>query len=87
MLNDLIILAHSQETENVWQETFNLITDPAHAMTEIFYSLLFDLLIIPVTIFIYRKIREPNLRKEIHQEIDQEHGINHQQCEDKKGSE
>lgn len=72
--------AHHHDTENahsIFEEAWHLITDPAHAITEVFYSLLFDLLIIPVTILVYKKIREPKLRKEIHKEIDKEHGIQH----------
>jgi len=85
---DILISAHSHvhgtEGESLWQETFELITDPAHAITEVFYSLLFDALIIPVTILIYRKLREPKLREEIHNEIDKEHGIEHLECNDKE---
>lgn len=66
---------HGESGHEILEETFELITDPAHALTEIFYGILFELLIIPTTIFIYRKAREPKLRKEIHQEIDKEHGI------------
>lgn len=75
--------SHEEGTEehaNLLQETWNLITDPAHALTEIFYSVGFDLLVIPLTIFVYRKIREPKLRREIHAEIDTEHGIEHDDC-------
>lgn len=69
--------SHDHSEQGILQEAWNLITDPAHAITEIFYSVMFDLLIIPVTILAYKKIREPKLRKEIHQEIDKEHGIEH----------
>lgn len=83
---DIILAAHAHvhENEPVWQQAFELITEPAHAITEVFYSLLFDALIIPVTILIYRKLREPKLREEIHNEIDKEHGIDHLECNDKE---
>ena len=84
---DILISAHSHvhdiEGESVWQQAFELITEPAHAITEVFYSLLFDALLIPITILIYKKIREPKLRQEIHNEIDKEHGIDHLECTDK----
>jgi hypothetical protein len=72
--------AHDEEHGSVWTEAWGLITDPSHAITEIFYSLLFDALVIPLTILIYKKIREPKLRREIHAEIDTEHGITHSEC-------
>lgn len=72
--------SHGAEGESLWTETWNLITDPAHAITEIFYSFLFELLIIPVILFFYRKWREPKLRAQIHREIDAEHGIKHSDC-------
>lgn len=68
------------EGEGLFQETWNLITDPAHAITEIFYSFLFELLIIPIIIYMYKKFREPKLRAQIHREIDAEHGIEHSDC-------
>lgn len=69
---------HGEEgTHSILGEAWSLITDPAHAITELFYSVLFDLLIIPATILVYKKVREPKLRKEIHKEIDEEHGIEH----------
>lgn len=72
---------HAHETgQTLLQETWGLITDPAHALTEIFYSFLFELLIIPVIIYLYKKFREPRLRAQIHKEIDAEHGIQHTDC-------
>lgn len=76
---------HSHSTDgNVWESAWELITEPAHAITEVFYSLLFDALLIPVTILVYRKIREPKLRAQIHAEIDSEHGVDHDDCNGKK---
>lgn len=72
---------HAHETgQTLLQETWGLITDPAHALTEIFYSFLFELLIIPIALLLYRKWREPKLRAQIHKEIDAEHGIQHTDC-------
>lgn len=87
-INEIVLAAHTHvhgaEGESIWQQAFELITEPAHAITEVFYSLLFDALLIPVTILIYKKIREPKLRQEIHAEIDNEHGIDHLECNDKE---
>jgi len=75
---------HSHSSDgNVWESAWALITEPAHAITEVFYSLLFDALLIPVTILIYKKLREPKLRAQIHAEIDNEHGLDHEDCSGK----
>lgn len=68
-----------EQVHGFWAETWALITDPAHAATEVFYNLLFDALLIPVAIFIFNKFRDKKrdlrLREQIHREIDAEHGF------------
>lgn len=65
------------EGESVWQEAFELITDPAHAITEMFYNVVFELILIAISFFLYNKFQVPRIRKKIHKEIDTAHGINH----------
>lgn len=68
---------HGSGDTSILEQACALITEPAHAITEVFYSLLFDVLLIPVTILVYKRIREPKLRASIHREIDAEHGVVH----------
>lgn len=66
--------------EGILSETWSLISDPAHAISEIAYNIAWDLIVIPVAILLYKKIREPKLRAAIHKEIDDEHGVTHEDC-------
>lgn len=66
--------------EGVLAETWSLIKDPAHAISEIAYNIAWDLVVIPIAILLYKKIREPKLRAAIHKEIDEEHGVTHEDC-------
>lgn len=77
-----------EEGQGVLQEAWSLITDPAHAIAELFFNVLDNLIIVPVTVYLYKKFAEPVMRRRIHQEIDSEHGIDHDACKDspKEGS-
>ena len=72
--------ASSEGFSGVIEEAWGIITDPGHAIAEIFYNIVGDLLIVPITVFLYKKIREPKLRAAIHKEIDDEHGVTHEDC-------
>lgn len=71
---------HSHEGMGILEEAWGLITDPGHAIAEIFYNIVGDLVIVPITVFLYKKLREPKLRAAIHKEIDDEHGVTHEDC-------
>ena len=79
-MNLLSILAteahHAHEGGDWWTEFLGLWVDPAHLLFELTFTIVFDFLIIAV---IYRviilKLIVPRLRREIHAEIDAEHGI------------
>lgn len=64
----------------IWNEAWSVISDPAHAIAEVFYNVAVDLVIIPIVVLLYKKIREPKLRAQIHKEIDEEHGVTHENC-------
>lgn len=74
--------SHSDGEGGVLKEAWSLITDPAHAIAEMFYNVLDNLIIVPVTVYLYKKFAEPVMRRRIHQEIDSEHGIDHDACKD-----
>jgi p-aminobenzoyl-glutamate transporter AbgT len=74
---------HGAESEGlvaIWNEAWAVISDPAHAIAEVFYNIAVDLVIIPIVVLLYKKIREPKLRAQIHKEIDAEHGVTHEDC-------
>lgn len=76
-----VLEAHAHpEGGSILEEAWGLITDPGHALAEIFYNIVGDLVIVPITVFLYKKIREPKLRAAIHKEIDDEHGVTHEDC-------
>lgn len=60
----------------VWEEYLHVVTDPAHIFAELTFTLVFDGVVIAFLYgVVFKKIILPRLRKEIHKEIDAEHGI------------
>jgi hypothetical protein len=71
--------------ESVWEHAWEIFTDPAHVLAELGWTLLQDVLIIGVLYgLVFKKIILPKLRKDIHEEIDAEHGITHTKKRKKK---
>lgn len=82
-LNAVVKMAEAHEG-GVWEEFLSIATDPAHLLFELLFSLIFDVLIVS---FVYgiliKKFIIPKLRREIHKEIDEEHGyIEHEKPSD-----
>lgn len=71
---------HAEGSGGTFGEAWALITDPSHAIAEVVYNIAVDLVIVPIAVLLYKKIREPKLRAEIHKEIDDEHGVTHEDC-------
>lgn len=68
---------HEHETD-FWTEVINITFDPAHIMAELFWAVIFDVIIITLLLnVVFKKYILPKLRKDIHKEIDDEHGIEH----------
>jgi hypothetical protein len=80
MLNILMGKGHGDEHEehSLWEETWEIFSDPAHIISEVAWHIIIELVLIA---FVYgvviKKIILPKLRKEIHKEIDKEHGYEH----------
>lgn len=77
-----LILAQSEDDHahgdgSIWEQAWEVITDPPHAMGEIFYALLFEVILVPITLLIYKKILKKRIVKNVHAEIDKEHGYHH----------
>jgi hypothetical protein len=72
-------MEHEHHKEmSVLQEAWSIFTDPAHIMAELGWTIIQDLLIIGVLYgIVFKKILLPKLRRDIHKEIDIEHGIEH----------
>jgi p-aminobenzoyl-glutamate transporter AbgT len=68
-------------------ETFlDIALDPNHILAELLWNLVFDGLVVAFLYgFIVKKVIIPRLRRDIHREIDNEHGIDHSQHGDRTG--
>jgi len=70
------ILLHSEAHGGFWEEFLAVALDPAHILAEIVFTIVFDgLFIALVWGVLFKKIILPRLRKQIHEDIDKEHGI------------
>jgi hypothetical protein len=68
------------EDESMWQHAWEIFTDPAHILAELGWTIIQDVLIIGVLYgLVFKKVILPKLRKDIHKEIDAEHGIEHKE--------
>ncbi|MFM6982256.1 MAG: hypothetical protein ACKOWP_05775 [Microbacteriaceae bacterium] len=75
-----LFLAEAAHTEGLpfWEEVWSIVSDPAHIIAELSWQLVFDGLFVA---FLYgvivKRVIIPRLRKQIHAELDEEHGIEH----------
>lgn len=66
--------------ESVWQHAWEIFIDPSHILAELGWTIIQDVLIIGVLYgVVFKKMILPKLRREIHKEIDAEHGIKHKE--------
>lgn len=69
--------AHS-EGESWVTEYWDLLIDPAHAMSEITMSILWDIVIITLLYqLLVKRVLYPRWVNRVHKEIDAEHGVDH----------
>jgi len=62
----------------LWAEFWALFTDPAHAMAELAMSMIWDIVIITLIYqLLIKRWLYPRWSKRLHQEIDTEHGVDH----------
>ena len=65
---------------SVWQHAWEIFSDPSHVLAELGWTIIQDVLIIGVLYgIVFKKVILPKLRKDIHEEIDAEHGIKHEE--------
>jgi hypothetical protein len=68
----------SHEGESVWEHAWEIFTDPGHILAELGWTIIQDGLVVAVLYgIVFKKMILPKLRKDIHREIDEEHGIEH----------
>jgi len=66
-------------------EALHIFTDPAHILAELGWTVIQDVLIIGLLYgVVFKRVILPKLRKDIHEEIDAEHGITHTKKRKKK---
>jgi hypothetical protein len=71
-------MEHEHQGASVLEEAWGLFSDPAHILAELGWTVIQDVLIIGLLYgIVFKKVILPRLRKDIHKEIDMEHGITH----------
>ena len=77
LLNASYLLTHVHgENESLWDAFLEVAFDPAHILAELFFTVVFDgVFIALIWGVLFKRILLPRLRKEIHADIDKEHGI------------
>jgi hypothetical protein len=66
-------------TQETW---FSIFTDPNHIIAELAWTAIQDVVIVWFLYgIVFKKTILPKIRKDIHQEIDQEHNITHKDKE------
>jgi hypothetical protein len=77
--------AHEHGGDGGWfSEYLQLLQDPAHIAFEITISILFDLFIVYLGYQLFiKRVLIPRLRRDLHKELDAEHGVDH--CEYEPG--
>lgn len=77
----ILLELHAHEHAPDFMTEFSeLLSSPAHWAFELLFSVLFDLIVISLVYgIIIKKIIIPRLKKSLHEEIDREHGISHEE--------
>lgn len=66
------------ESGNLWQDFLSVAFDPAHILAELFFTIVFDGLVLAVLYqIVFKQLILPRLRRDIHRQIDEEHGLGH----------
>lgn len=69
-----------EHSGDFWVDFIDLLTNPAHLAFEFVFSVAFDFVMVTILYgIVIKKIIIPRLRKSIHEELDKEHGVEHQE--------
>ncbi|MFM6982036.1 MAG: hypothetical protein ACKOWP_04610 [Microbacteriaceae bacterium] len=77
-MNSLLQFAAETHGEGLpfWEEVWSIVADPAHITAELVWNVVFDVLFVSVLYgIVFKRLMLPRLRRQIHREIDEEHGI------------
>lgn len=66
----------------LWKDYLQTQFDPAHLLSETGFTIVFDVVL---GWFAWGKILKPRLMKQVHQEIDKEHGVDHEREHESNG--
>ena len=67
-----------EETLSFWDEVFSITFDTAHILADVFWQIVFDVVLVAFLYgVVFKRWLLPRLRKQIHHELDSEHGIEH----------
>ena len=78
-----LFLATETSSGSFWNDLWSVTLDPAHIGAELIFTIVFDGIVIAIFYnIIFKKIVLPRIKKtlrhEIHEEIDKEHGFEHE---------
>lgn len=62
---------------SLWIDYLSVQFDAAHLLAELGFSIVFELVQLVVVVFLWRRIIKPRLVKDVHKQIDSEHGVDH----------
>lgn len=76
-------MEHTHETTHgFWAEYISLLTDPAHLLFELTFTVAFDGLIIALLYgIVFKKFILPKIQKKMHQDFHDEHGLDSDDCD------
>lgn len=79
------------ENTDFWTEVWSITLDPAHMVAELISAIIIDIVVIALMYnFVFKKFILPTIQarltKEIHTEIDVEHGYVHQHTDNKNST-
>lgn len=64
---------------NLWCDYVATQFDPAHLLSELGFTIVFDFILLWL---VWGKILKPRIMKQVHKELDAEHGITHEDHDD-----
>ncbi len=74
----MIALAEEHEHGgSFWSDYISVQFDPAHLLAELGFTLVFEALTAFLIVWLWRKVLKPRLSRQIHAQIDAEHGYTH----------
>jgi len=77
IINYLAEAGHGEEV-SFRDEVIAITFDPAHIIGEVFWQVVFDVVLVAFIYgIVFKKWILPKLRHQLHKEIDKEHGIEH----------